>query len=80
MFKLYDLGNNVYRVETSSFGSRQGSLRDVTQFMVFDLYVNYKEIECALVAMNALDHDAADFGIFGTFIFSFSTKEYSRVG
>lgn len=80
MFKLYDLGFDKYKIVTNHFGSREGSLRDITQFAVFDLDVEYKEIERALLAMNELDHNAADFGILGCFIFSFSTKEHKNVG
>lgn len=78
MTTLYDLGQNKFKMVTSSFGSREGSLRDVVQFAVFDLYIPYKEFEAALVAMNELEHDGADFGIFGAFIFSFSTKGQSN--
>lgn len=74
MINLYDIGNNRYKAVSTKFGSREGSLRDVVQFMVFDLDMDYSDIEMALVNMNALDHDAADFGIFGGFILTFSTK------
>lgn len=80
MTKLYDLGNNTYRVQTHAFGLREGSLRDVCQFMVFDLDIEYSQIEFALVEMNRQRHDGADFGILGRFIFSFSTKEIKNVG
>lgn len=78
--QFIDLGNNKYRIETKAYGHREGSLRDVVEFAVFDLYVSYKEIERALVVMNGFGHDAAEFGIFGSFIFSYSTKEQKRVG
>lgn len=80
MFKLFDLGNDQYRVDVSRFGTRSGSLRDVVQFLVFDLDISYKEIERALLVMNELGHDGADFGVLGCFIYSFSTKENKRVG
>lgn len=80
MMKLYDLGNNLFKIETSNFGSRQGSLRDVVQFAVFDLDIEWSDLELALEEMAKKGHDAADFGIFGGFVFSFSTKEQKNVG
>lgn len=72
MTKFYQIGNNEYQARHSTLGLRQGKLKDVVQFMVFDIGIEYDQIETALINMNELSHDAADFGIFGKFIFSFS--------
>jgi hypothetical protein len=68
------LGKNEYRLETALFGSRQGQLRDVLEFGVHYLDMDFNELEYALLEMNKNDHNAAEFNRFGHFVNTFWEK------
>lgn len=80
MMTLYDLGNDIYRIQAGAKGSTWGTLKEVVQFAYFQLDISPDEIEYGLIAMNALGHDMAEYGVMGTFIYSQSSKEIKHVG
>ena len=76
MYNLYRLCEDQYQVysvmnDTVSF---EGTRLAVLTFMTFRLGFNPDELEVALLDMLHNDTDSADFGVNGTFIYSFNRK------
>ncbi len=73
-YTLRDLGQDKYQI-LSSRGVFTGSLRQVTAYAVIELDFPVDEIEVGLLQMNEHFHNAAEFGIMKTFMWSYDMEE-----
>jgi len=71
-FNLIELSENVWVFEAIEFESFTGTLREVITFAVRRYAFNVQEIEKALLEMVQMDHNAVHFGMWATFVYSFS--------
>jgi len=58
-----------YEIHSQDSGAFRGSLLQVMKKAI-DIGVIYDELRVAMQEMNKLNHNSADFGIFGKFIFT----------
>lgn len=61
---------DVFQIHSSNRGAFEGSLKEVWQKMHWDFEIDNKEIRYALAEMERKSHNVADFGIFGSFLFT----------
>jgi len=61
---------DVFQVHTENYGAFEGSLKEIWQKMHWDLEIENKEIRYALAEMERNKHNVAEFGIFGSFLFT----------
>jgi hypothetical protein len=66
-----------YEFTTKEFAVQQGFALLSTDYQSLRTFT--EEFERAVNLMNDLKHDIAEFGIFGTFIFSMTEEEYESV-
>lgn len=82
MYEIYKLSDDLYQVHSSVRGvtAMEGSMVAIVTYMVTILKFEIDEIEFALVDMLQKDNDAAHFGMFGGFIYSFKrVAKYGKV-
>lgn len=71
-YNLISVSEDVWAFEVIGTGSFMGSFREVVEFAVWSYALNIVEIEKAIEDMLSGNNDAAHFGAWGTFIFSFN--------
>lgn len=76
-YKLFDMGNGSYRMVTPK-GHFTGSLRQVCTFSVIELGFEIKELEIGVLEMEKHFHNAAEYGIFKSFMWSYDHNSMSN--
>lgn len=72
-YQLFDLGNK-YALKGPK-GIYQGSLRQVCAYAVQELGFSIEEIELGVLEMERHFHNAAEYGVFKGFMFTFDKEE-----
>lgn len=73
-YTLRDLGQDIYQLQSSK-GVFTGSLKQVINYAVIEFSFPVSEIEVGLLEMNENFHNAAEFGVLKTFMWSYDTEE-----
>jgi hypothetical protein len=73
-FNLLELSKDTWVFQAVDGESYVGSLKSVIRFAVVEHFFKLKEIETALLEMSKENHNAAHFGMWGTFIHSFNRE------
>lgn len=73
-YKLIDNGNGIWKMLTPS-GQFTGSLKDVCRFAVHRHGFSMKEIEVGVLEMEKHFHNAAEYGMFKSFMWSYDLEE-----
>lgn len=73
-YKLLDKGNGIYQMVTPK-GIFTGNLRQVCTYCVLELDFQIKEIEIGVMEMEKHFHNAAEYGIFKSFMWSYDQEE-----
>lgn len=73
-YKLFDRGNGKYSIQTPK-GIFTGSLKQVCTFSVIELGFQIKEIEIGVMEMEKHFHNAAEYGIFKSFMWTYDAEE-----
>lgn len=61
---------DMYQIHSGEHGAFEGPLRSIWQKMHWDFEIANSEVRYALEEMANKGHNVANFGIFGTFIFT----------
>lgn len=69
MFRLKKISETVYQIHSKYKGAFEGSLNSIVKKAV-EMGVDVDEVETALVEMMKNDHKVAEFGMFGSFMWS----------
>lgn len=69
MYRLRDLKNGLFQIHVSEGPAFEGSSKAIFK-KCFELGIDYSEIDIAISEINKMNHDFADFGIFGKFIYT----------
>jgi hypothetical protein len=72
-FTLHDFGNG-WGIQWSK-GIYHGSLQEVIKYCVIELDIPFKELEYGVMVMEREFHNAAEYGIFKSFMWSYDRKE-----
>ena len=72
--QLYKIGD-LWQVHTINLGAYEGNFNQIMSYCMSKLDIRAEELEVAVSEMMRNDHDAADFGIRNTFIYSFRRKD-----
>lgn len=78
-FNLYELGDNIWRLEVVNVGSCTGSFKEIAIHLNLKYLVNLSEIDRAVQEMVAKGDDAVHIGVRGTFIRSFKQMGHERL-
>lgn len=73
-YKLFDKGNGLWQIRTPK-GAYTGSLKQVCTYSVVELGFDIKEIEIGVLEMEKHFHNAAEYGIFKRFMWSYDQEE-----
>jgi len=73
-FNIIELANNVWSLQYDDGKSFTGTFKEVVLFSITAHGIKLSEIELAVQTMIKEGHDVAHFGIWGTFMFSFTRK------
>ena len=73
-YKLYDRGNGLWQMQTPN-GIFSGSLRMVCKYAVLRLGFQIKELEIGVIEMEKHFHNAAEYGIYKSFMWSYDLEE-----
>lgn len=73
-YKLLNKGDGNYKF-VSSKGSFVGTASQVTTYAILEHGFSRDEIEFAIQEMNAMSNNAAEFGIFKSFMFAYDMEE-----
>ncbi len=65
--------SGLYQIHSGDHGAFEGDLMSIWQKMNWEFEIANKEIRMALEEMKKNDHNVANFGIWGTFIFTQKT-------
>jgi hypothetical protein len=74
MYEITRLDDRSWSLTANKSRQFVGSLKDVCKVAI-GLGFSFEEIEIAIDEMAWMNHDAAHFGIFKGFIYSYDTKE-----
>ena len=77
-YKLLNRGDGLYKL-VSSQGSFTGTASQVTTYAVLEHGFSKDEIEFGIQEMNTWFHNAAEFGVFKSFMFSHDLNELRLV-
>ena len=78
-YQLYDLGHD-WQIK-SSRKTFTGTLKQVCTYAVLELGFSMNELEVAIMEMHKEFHNAAEFGMYRTFIYTFDKEEiYGKTG
>jgi hypothetical protein len=77
-YKLINKGDGLYKL-VSSHGSFVGTASQVTTYAVLEHGFSRDEIEFGIQEMNAGCHNAAEYGIFKSFMFSYDYSEIRAI-
>jgi hypothetical protein len=72
-YDLYEPFHNIWVIDCKS-GKFYGNLREVLSYMINKLNFDLHEIEDALLQMTQREHNAAHFGTFKAFLFTFNKE------
>lgn len=73
-YKLIDKGTGVWQIQTPK-GIFTGSLKQVCNFSVIELGFKIEEIEVGVMEMEKHFHNAAEYGVFKRFMWSYDLTE-----
>lgn len=73
-YKLFDSGNGIYKLMAPT-GIYTGSLKQVSTFAVVKFGFDINEIEIGVLEMEKHFHNAAEYGIFKRFMWSYDAEE-----
>jgi len=73
-YKLIDKGNDLWQMVTPK-GIFTGSLKQVCTYSVIELGFEVNELELGVLEMNKHFHNAAEYGIFKRFMWSYDLEE-----
>jgi len=73
-YQLVDLGTGSWQIRTPK-GIFTGNLRQVCTYSVLELGFTFKELEIGVIEMEKHFHNAAEFGIFKSFMWSYDLNE-----
>lgn len=73
-YKLIDKGAGLYQLHTPK-GIFTGNLKQVCTFSVLQLGFEMKELELGVLEMEKHFHNAAEYGIFKRFMWTYDTEE-----
>lgn len=73
-YNIFELSNNVWCLQFSEGKSFTGTFKEVILHAVVGHGIKLQEIEVAVQTMIKDGHDAAHFGMWGTFMYSFKRK------
>jgi hypothetical protein len=76
-YKLFDKGNGLYQLRTPK-GVFTGSLKQVCNFSVIELGFDVSEIEMGVIEMEKHFHNAAEYGIFKRFMWTYDAEEQDK--
>lgn len=68
-YKLIDKGAGIYQLRTPS-GAYTGNLRQVCTYSVINLGFSIQELELGVIEMEKNFHNAAEYGIMKTFMYT----------
>ena len=73
-YKLFDKGNGVWQLQTPT-GIFTGNLKQVCTYAVLKLDFKMSELEIGVMEMEKHFHNAAEYGIFKSFMWSYDVEE-----
>lgn len=73
-YKLFDKGNGLYQLQSPS-GVFSGNLKQVCTYAVLKLEFTMEELELGVTEMEKHFHNAAEYGIFKRFMWSYDQEE-----
>lgn len=73
-YDVVELGNNQWLLDVKGFRKYHGTLKEVLKFCVKKYGFELSELEFAVETMISSGHNAATFGAYKTFIYSFNHK------
>lgn len=73
-FDIVDLGDNQWLLDIKGARKYHGTLKEVLKFCIKKYGFEIEELEFAIETMISSDHNAATFGAYRTFIYSFNHK------
>lgn len=73
-YRLLDKGLGLWQIQTPD-GNFTGTLKQVCHFAVLKLDFEMKELELGVMEMEKHWHNAAEYGIFKKFMWSYDTEE-----
>lgn len=73
-YNLVEVEKDIWFIHVTDGESYGGTFKEVVLFAILKYNFKFKDIELAVQAMLAENHNAAHFGMWGTFIFSYEQK------
>jgi hypothetical protein len=73
-YKLYDRSNGLWQMQTPN-GIFSGSLRMVCKYAVLRLDFHINELEIGVLEMEKHFHNAAEYGIYKSFMWSYDLED-----
>ena len=73
-YKLFDKGQGLWTLQTSN-GHFTGNLKQVCTYAVLKLGFQVEELELGVIEMEKHFHNAAEYGIFKRFMWSYDLEE-----
>ena len=73
-YKLFDRGQGLWQIQTPT-GVFSGSLKKVCTYAVIKLGFSIEELEIGVLEMEKHFHNAAEYGIFKRFMWSYDLEE-----
>ena len=77
MYKLYQIGQDLYQIHPKYDGAKEGNLLAILTYSVYNLGFDPNELQLALLDMLDNEVDAAEFGANRTFLYSFNRRKAS---
>lgn len=74
MYRLRDLKNGSYQIHVANGTAFEGSLKAIVKKCV-ELRLRLPEVQEAIIELHRLNHDYAEFGVFGTFMYTMQDRK-----